>query len=135
MRSEQHKKHPRQHSGAGASPHESSASRADRGWLAVLAWAGLSVVAFVILFRLGLRAAQARRVGWLLGIAGAICTASRALFAEVRASQCLTPAWFAFFGGVGGLGVACLFGDANGVSLLAGAVFGGLLAWLGCHLR
>lgn len=131
MRSEKHKEN-RRHCGRGDSPaHDLSAAHADRGWFAVLAWVALSVVVFVILFRLGLRAAQARRVTWLVALAGAFCAASRALFLEMRRPLSLGGPWMVCLGALGGLCVAWVLGDADTASLLAGALFGGLLAWLG----
>jgi len=107
--------------------------RGGRGWFAVLAWAAVSVLVFVILFRLGLRAAQARRVTWLVAVAGALYAAFQALLAEVRRPVHFSSAALTCLGALGGVVVAFLLGAENAPdlvppNLLAGALIGGVLA-------
>jgi hypothetical protein len=107
--------------------------RGGKGWFAVLAWAAVSVLVFIILFRLGLRAAQARRVTWLVAVAGALYAAFQALLAEVHRPAPFSPTVLTCLGALGGVVVAFLLWAANAADLappnfLAGALIGGVLA-------
>ncbi len=113
-------------------------SRWGRGWFAALAWAAVSVLVFVILFRLGVRAAQARRVTWLVAVAGSLYAAFQALLAEARRPVHFSPAVLTCLGALGGVTVALFLGVANAddvapANLLAGALIGGVLANLSCR--
>jgi hypothetical protein len=108
-------------------------SRGGKGWFAALAWAAVSVLVLVILFRLGLRAAQARRVTWLVAVAGALYAAFQALLAEVRHPVHFSSMALTCLGALGGVVVALFLGVANAAdvapaNLLAGALIGGVLA-------
>ena len=120
-------------SGPGDVSETDAHGRGGEGWFAVLAWAAVSILVFVILFRLGLRAAQARRVTWLVAVAGALFAAFRALLAEVRRPVHFSPAALTCLGALGGVIVALLLGaaevaDVAPPNLMAGALIGGLVA-------
>lgn len=110
------------------------------GWAATLMWFALSVLAFVILFRLGLRAAQARRMAWLLAVAVSFCAASRALIGEMRVSARCSPALMGGAGAIGGCLIAAWMDASAGlglepVGLLLGTLGGGGLGYLLCRWK
>lgn len=104
-------------------------------WWSVLAWTALTVLVFLILARLGFKAAQARRVTWLVAACGACYAAIQALVCEVRHPRRLPFSLMIVLGGVGGFLVAVLLGMLGllpvGIAdLCAGAVFGMLFGGL-----
>jgi len=109
-------------------------------WWSMLVWTVLTVLVFLILARLGFKAAQARRVTWLVAVCGACLAAVQALVCEVHQPRRLPFSLLILLGGVGGLLVAHLLGvlqvlPVGNADLLVGALFGMCLSGLGCLRR